>query len=205
MLQLCKQALYGLPGVFLCFFAHAQETPLDSTSTTTDAPWYASAWNTAVARTTDIVTNGGWDFYQPVRTYHMPFAYTAEQRDRYNDVPLPGFGIGRGKFLDNGNWEGIYAMGFRDSNSKPSWMAGYAYRWLWDAPSINAHYGVGATAFLMSREDYFDYFPFPAILPMVTLGFRNVSFEATYVPGKRGNGNVLFMWLKLEEKERPHL
>ncbi len=202
MIRNIARAASGLLGVLSCALAAAQEAPPVAT-TEPDAPWYMRGWNTAVTETTDIVKNGGWDFYLPVRTYHLPIAYTAEQREKYNDSPLPGFGIGRGLFLEDGNWEGLYAMGFRDSNDKPSWMAGYAYRWLWSAPSINGYYGVGVSAFLMSREDYFGYFPFPAAIPMFTVGFRNVSFETGYVPGGKGNGNVFFIWMKLEEKERP--
>lgn len=167
------------------------------------APWYSRWADTAVTETSDIIRNGGWDFYFPTKIYHLPIAYTAEQRNRYNESPMPAFGMGRGKFLENGNWHGLYAMGFRDSNDKPSWMAGYQYRWLWDAPSIGAHYGVGVSVFLMSREDYFNYVPFPAALPTFTLGWRNVSLETAFVPGAKGNGNVFFIWFKLEEKERP--
>src|SRR6516225_7496688 len=202
MMHRIVRAAAGLLGAMLCSVSLAQEAPAADT-TKPDEPWYMRGWNTAVTETTNIVKNGGWDFYLPVKTYHLPVAYTAEQRDKYNNSPAPAFGIGRGLYLDNGNWEGIYAMGFRDSNDYPSWMAGYAYRWLWSAPSINGYYGIGITAFIMSRRDYGSYTPFPAALPMFTFGFRNVAFETSYVPGGKGNGNVFFIWMKLEEKERP--
>lgn len=172
-------------------------------ATADDQAWYERWWNTAKTETTSIVRDGGWDLYFPAVEYHMPWAYDSEQREKYNQSPMPALGIGRGQYLDNGNWQGLYVMGFRDSNDFASWMAGYSYRWLWDLPG-GAYGGLGATAFIMARENYGDYTPFPAVLPMASIGYKHVSAELAYVPGfKKGTGNVLFLWFKLEEKGRP--
>ena len=193
------QALSGLLFVAIQSVGAVADDRADSPS------WYRQWWDAATQDMGQLVSDGGLDLYLPLRTYHLPVAYSAEQRERYNDIPAPAFGLGLGHFLENGNWHGLYAMGFRDSNSKASWMAGYSYRWLWSAPRIDGYYGVGSTVFLMSREDYFGYKPFPGILPLITVGFRNLAIETAYVPGGKGNGNILFLWLKLEEKERPRL
>lgn len=169
-----------------------------------EAPFYSRWWHSAVSTTTELATNGDWNAYFPTKIYHLPIAYTAEQRNRYNESPMPAFGFGRSHYLADGDWEGLYAMGFKDSNEKPSWMLGYARSWLWDMPRLNgAYYGLGFTAFLMAREDYASYLPFPAALPTFTLGFKNVALETAFVPGGKGNGNVFFIWFKLNEKERP--
>ncbi|GAA5178850.1 lipid IV(A) palmitoyltransferase PagP [Niveibacterium umoris] len=201
MLQKMKQAIGGL----LLVAAALAGAPAAAEGGSDEAPFYERWWHTAVAETTDITRNGDWNVYLPAKIYHLPIAYTAEQRDRYNETPMPGFGIGRGKYIEDGNWHGLYAMEFRDSNDKPSWLAGYARSWLWDMPRLNGgFYGLGFTAFIMGRQDYGNYAPFPAILPSFTLGFKQVELEAVFVPGGKGNGNVFFIWFKLNEKERPH-
>ena len=198
MLQNLKQAAAGLLILLtLTPTAHADER-------SDEAPFYTRWWDSAVSNTTDLVTTGDWNVYLPTKTYHLPMAYTAEQRNRYNESPMPAFGFGRSKYLEGGNWHGLYAMGFKDSNEKPSWMLGYARSWLWDMPRFQgAFYGLGFTAFVMARADYGNYTPFPAALPTFTLGFKNVTLESAFVPGGQGNGNVFFIWFKLNEKERP--
>ncbi len=198
MLQPVSRALAGL----LC--ALAVSTTVRAEEPAAGAPFYQRWWNTAVDETTDLATTGDWNIFLPTKTYHLPMAYTAEQRNRYNESPMPAFGFGRGKYTENGNWRGLYAMGFRDSNDKPSWMAGYQYAWLWDMPRLEgAYYGLGVTAFIMGREDYGHYTPFPAALPTFTLGFKKVALETAFVPGGKGNGNVFFIWFKLNQAERP--
>lgn len=182
--------------------AQTEEPAKTENNVSVSAPekgWFTSA----LEGSADIIKNGGWDFYVPVHTIHMPYAYTYEERhQRYNNNPF-GFGIGRGKYLENGNWNGFYAMEFKDSNSYPSWMLGYGYKWLW-GDSNGFYAGSGVSAFLMTRKDYGHYTPFPGIVPIFTLGFRNISVETAYVPGfRKGSGNVMLFWLRIEEKVRP--
>ncbi|WP_341675826.1 hypothetical protein [Niveibacterium sp. SC-1] len=180
----------------------ARAEPTGEQATTEETPWYKDWWNTAKTETTSILRDGGWDLYFPAAEYHMPWAYDKEARSTLNQSPMPAFGLGRGQHLENGNWQGLYVMGFRDSHDFASWTVGYNYLWLWDLPA-GVHGGFGATAFVMTRQDY-DYVPFPAILPTAHLGYKNLSVEASYVPAyKHGTGNVLFIWFKLEEKGRP--
>ena len=54
-----------------------------------------------------------------------------------------------------------------------------------------AGFTVGVTA----RSDY-SYIPFPAILPLVSVEYRRLALQATYIPGGHNNGNVLFGWLR---------
>ena len=46
----------------------------------------------------------------------------------------------------------------------------------------------------MTRSDVGHYTPFPLILPVGSISYKNVSVEGTYVPGGGGAGNVLFFW-----------
>ena len=136
------------------------------------------------------------EVYVPVFTWHLPWAYTREQINDYNNLPL-GFGLGRGRYTEDGDWHGFYAMGFQDSHAKPEYQIGYGYKTFWPvAGELKA--GIGYTVFVGARSDYHDYLPFPAILPIVSLEYaQSVSLDAAFVPGGKGNGNVLFFWSKV--------
>lgn len=150
-----------------------------------------TAWN----HVTDTWETGNTELYVPVWSYHMRFGYDADKIDEYNEFPA-GLGLGKGRYNDSGNWESIYAMGFLDSHSKPSFMAGYAWVPSWDLGN-DFKAGVGVTGFLMSRSNYYDYVPFPGILPMASLTYKQFAVQAAYIPGfSRNNGNVLFVWGK---------
>ncbi|MDQ7988967.1 MAG: hypothetical protein REI09_04965 [Candidatus Dactylopiibacterium sp.] len=160
-------------------------------------PFYQAFWDDTVGRTQETLAEGDTQFLLSARTYHMPFAYSQEQLDDQNNNPLPGFGLGRGRYLENGNWSGIYAMGLRDSWGKPSYLLAYNYNWVRHGERLN--WGWGASMGLMTRNDYFDYFPFPYLLPTFSVGGTRVTLEASYVPGfKKGTGNVAFFWLRFQ-------
>jgi palmitoyl transferase len=162
-------------------------------------PFYREFWDETFASTSKTLKEGEWSVIVPARTYHMHFAYTEEQRAKQNDNPMPGIGIERGRYLENGDWSSIYAMEFQDSYDKPEWHLAYEYDWLWKTGG-GVRYGLGATAGLMMRADYANYTPLPFILPTFHLGWNRVSLEATYVPGaKKGTGNVAFFWLKIHQ------
>lgn len=138
---------------------------------------------------------GQVEAYLPFLSYHMPFAYTEEQRQEYTERPY-GFGLGKGRFNDRGNYEGIYAMVFQDSHGQPQYMAGYAWIPTWPIGDTEIKVGVGMAAFLTARADINNYLPFPGILPVASLSISKFSIQASYVPGGQGNGNVLFAWTK---------
>jgi len=70
--------------------------------------------------------------------------------------------------------------GFRDSNRNPSYYAGGGalYRFQFDS----AHVDLGAVGFLMTRKDFKDNHPFPGVLPVLSVGTKNVALNITYVP-----------------------
>jgi palmitoyl transferase len=150
-----------------------------------------------------LVAEGDNEIYLPFRTQHLRFAYTREKIAGYEETPL-GMGIGRGRENSAGNWEGLFAMGFKDSHSRPQWLGGYGWKKLWQAPS-GIRLGLGYTAFLTTRSDIGNYKPLPGILPLGSIGYRQIDIEATYVPGGDGYGNILFFWAKWrpDAKERP--
>ena len=137
---------------------------------------------------------GTTEYYATFRTWHTPWAYTEEQNKQYQNWP-PGFGVGRGHFDAKGNWHGLYAMGFQDSHFKPEWVVGYGWKTYWN-PVGDIKVGLGYTAGLTTREDVGHYTPIPIILPVVSADYGKLSVEGAYVPGGKGFGNVMLLWLK---------
>ena len=154
--------------------------------------WYERIW----APLANAYDNGQWELYLPLHTHHLRSAYTAEQIASYQESP-PGFGFGRGLYNASGNWEGLFAMGFQDSHFKPSYTAGYGWKAIW-RPSADTRVGLGYLAGLMTRTDIAGYVPFPIVVPAASLAYKNLSLEATFIPGAAGAGNVVFVWAKWE-------
>lgn len=115
-----------------------------------------------------------------------------------------GGGIGKVLRTDSGNDESIYAMVFQDSGRHLQWSAGYAYQWIFPVASSGLEIGAGLTAALISRHDVFDGTPFPALLPLASIGSKNIKLMATYVPpisvskgnGKKSKGNLGLVFIK---------
>jgi hypothetical protein len=74
--------------------------------------------------------------------------------------------------------------GFKDSNYQPSYYVGGGYlRRIMVSPRMNfLHVDVGMVGFLMSRRDYSQGDLFPGVLPVLSLGTRDVAVNVTYIP-----------------------
>ncbi|VVD90914.1 Lipid A palmitoyltransferase PagP [Pandoraea iniqua] len=152
-----------------------------------------ATWPGAIAdEFRDIAVEGASDLYVPLHTHHLRFAYTPEKISQFNENP---WGIGYGRVLSDGN-DGsrmLYAMVFKDSHNDWSPMIGYGRIWNM-AKAGPVRFGLGYTAFLMSRTDTLGGFPFPAALPIAEIAVGRASVATTYIPGGKGNGNVLFIF-----------
>ena len=154
--------------------------------------WFEATTNHLEA----IWDKGGNELYVPLYTYHMPYAYSQEKINQYTEFPL-GIGFGKGLMNESGNWEGIYGMTFEDSHGIYQYMVGYGWIPMWNiGNSPDWKYGVGATAFIMSRQDIMNYIPFPGVLPIASISYKDLSIQTAYVPGGQNVGNVLFTWAK---------
>lgn len=172
--------------------ARASAPRMGARSADANKPWYARIWSPI----SNAYNNGALEFYLPFETYHLRSKYTAEKIATYQEHPV-GFGLGSGLYNEKGNWEGVYAMAFQDSHFKPSYIAGYGWKAIW-RPAEDVRLGLGYTAGLMSRADILSYVPFPIVLPLASVAYRNFSLEGTFVPGGKGNGNIFFIWAKWE-------
>lgn len=176
---------YLIAALMLCFSASATAACENSTSLLGEACQHVS----------QVWEQGENDFYLPLHTYHMRFAYSEDKIDSFRENTW-GLGYGRSLYDDSGNWSGLYGMAFLDSHSKPEPMLGYAHQWMWGHPQ-GWHAGIGYTAFVTARSEIGHYTPLPGILPIASVNYDKVSFNTAYVPGGHGNGNILFFWSRI--------
>lgn len=137
------------------------------------------------------------DFYLPVLTWHNRYTYDKEHIEKYNEKPW-GFGGGISKYDENGNWNGIYLMTFKDSFNKWEPIGGYGWEKIWNPIYNNKDIkvGLGYTLFITARDNW-NYIPIPAALPLASIGYKKYTFQATYIPGTHNDGNVLFGWFRI--------
>jgi len=146
-------------------------------------------------RVSDTWQQGENDFYLPFHAHHLRSAYSDERIDSFREENW-GLGYGRSRYDESGNWDGLYVMGFMDSNSKPEYFLGYSHQWIWGERE-RLHAGLGYTAFLTARSSILHYTPVPGILPVASINYNRVSLNATYVPGGGDFGNIIFFWSRI--------
>jgi len=141
-----------------------------------------------------------WDVYLSGYSHHDRNTYSEKQLRKMNEATWGG-GLGRSARSEAGNEQSIYVMGIRDSNYRPQWMAGYAFEWMFPLKSDSGlEIGAGLTALVIRRHDWYDGRPFPAVLPMMSLGNHSAQLLATYVPhlpSHKKKGDILSLMLKL--------
>ena len=138
-----------------------------------------------------------YDVYVPVYAWHNRWTYDNEHLKKYNEEPW-GIGFGKSRYDEDGDWHGLYAMAFKDSNFYLETIYGYAYLKNLDL-TANGDFkgGLGFTLGLTQRHEYY-YIPVPLPLPMAGISYKKLALQAAYVPGFNNDGNVLFTWLKFE-------
>jgi palmitoyl transferase len=156
-------------------------------------------FRTGIESASDEPRDLHWDVYMSGYAYHDRDTYTRKQLNKMNENTWGG-GLGRTLRNASGNDESLYAVGIRDSNNRPQWMAGYAYQWVFPVVSKKFEVGAGLTGLLIRRHDWYDGRPFPAILPVASIGTRNAQLVATYVPHlsmRQAKGNIVLLMLRM--------
>ena len=152
----------------------------------------------AIDRVSNIADRGNWDLYLSGYAHHSRDTYSHRRLQKLNEKAW-GLGLGKTVRDERGNDESLYAMVIRDSNRNPQWSAGYAYQWIFPVGATGLEAGAGLSAGLIKRKDWFDGVPFPAVLPMFSLGSSAFKLTVTYVPRistRKGKGDVLFLFAK---------
>ncbi len=152
-----------------------------------------SAWLTATDTLSRTWQSTEYELYLPINTWHNRRYYSSEKINGFNEQPL-GLGIGKYRFDENGNWNALFVMTFQDSHRHWEPVSGYAFQKTWrlaDDFRLGAGYAVGLTI----RHDM-RYLPIPGILPILSVEYKEISLQSTYVPGGEGYGNILFTWIR---------
>lgn len=149
----------------------------------------------AYHRLHQIWTEGNNELYIPSYAWHNRYLYSQARVKSYNENPWGG-GLGKGFYDEDGDWHGLYAFAFLDSHKNVEPIVGYAFLKilrLTEKTRVGGGYAVLATA----RPDINNGIPFPGALPWVSVSYSRLSLMATYIPGARGVGNVLFLITKI--------
>jgi len=152
-----------------------------------DRGWFSGTWD----GTKRIWRDGQLDVYFSGFTWHLPYAYTTEERKAENAFTWGG-GIGKSLTDERDNQRSLYAMIISDSHYKPQYMAGYAWMARWRAYG-DIRVGAGYSLSLVARSDINNYVPFPAPVPLVSVGTDRITLYGTFIPG---SASVLYFFGK---------
>ena len=135
-----------------------------------------------------------YELYIPVNTWHNRNYYSAEKIASYNEQPW-GLGLGKYRLDAEGDWHGIYAMAFLDSHNQIEPIVGFGFQKIW-SPTDVIRLGLGYTAGVTLRNNSNYLLPIPVVAPLLSIGYKDLAVQSTYIIGGEGNGNVLFTWLR---------
>lgn len=139
---------------------------------------------------------GQRDLYVPLYAWHNRLMYSSKKIATYNEFPA-GLGIGKSFWDEYGNWQALYGIVFLDSHKHVEPFGGYQKLYMYHLnEKISA--GLGVTLAITARPEIFHNIPFPLILPLAALNYKNFMLSSAYLPGRSKNdGNVLFLYLNM--------
>ena len=133
----------------------------------------------------------------PFNTYHVRSTYSKDNIERYNEKPW-GLGIEKYYVDEKRNRHSFYALVFSESYARAQTNIGYAWEkcfYLDDAGDMRIGIGYNATITSRYRQNYI---PFPGTLPMMSVNYKFLSVQTTWVPYiHHNNGNVFLTMFKV--------
>ena len=184
-------------------FSSAARLPLALLLVAFSVPAFAACddlweWlNAGCRRLVDTYKDGKTDLLVSGYAWHTPWTWTAEKRAEENSNAWGG-GLERTVERENGDTDTVFALVFSDSHSKPEYNLGYAWNTYWgNRDSIQG--GLGYTLMLVARNDIFNGWPFPVILPLASVRYDRYTAYATYIPNVGGvnHGSVFYFFGKI--------
>ena len=146
--------------------------------------WFGDLWKGSQRNFKD----GDAGLMLPFFTFHPAYKYP--NRNDNNNYPY-GVGYVRTLIDEKDNERIVFAMAFSDSHYDVQPMVGWAWMARWPLfGSVKG--GLGYSAFVTARADA-NYIPFPAILPMASIGTDRVTFYGTWIP----TTEVLFFFARI--------
>ncbi|WP_395858574.1 lipid IV(A) palmitoyltransferase PagP [Affinibrenneria salicis] len=180
----------------ISFNSYAADAATTNIEATSPAQASDSWWQRAKSNLSQTwYSSDNHDIYVPAITWHNRWTYSDDKIDEYNERPW-GAGYGISRYDADGDWHGLYIMAFKDSHNKWEPIGGYGYEKTW-RPTRDQDFrlGLGFTAGMTMRDNW-NYIPIPVLLPLASIGYKQLSFQATYIPGTHNNGNVFFAWFR---------
>ena len=133
--------------------------------------------------------------------WHIPYSWSPEARAAENENAWGG-GVARSRENPDGYTEDVFFLVFEDSHKAAQFNLGYAWRTYWGNRDV-LQAGLGFSALIVQRPDIANGWPFPAVLPLLTLRHQNVEVLSAYVPKLNGginHGSVLYIFGKIDLK-----
>lgn len=143
-----------------------------------------------------IWTEGEKELYLSGYSWHNRFMYSPERIKHFNELAWGG-GLGKGLYDKKGDWHGLFAFAFLDSHKNVEPVAGYAFLKIAHL-SQKIRVGLGYSILVTARPDILNNVPFPGVIPWASIAYKRVALAATYIPGARGAGNVLYIVGKIK-------
>ena len=128
-----------------------------------------------------IVHEGDSTLYASGYAYHKRTVYPPPIMKILHEEAWGG-GFGKTLTLADGGVASVAFTAFLDSLGQWEYNLGYMREWRWAPFHGRLHLGVGLTAFVTSRPDFFRGTPVPAVLPQLTLEHGDVALIATLIP-----------------------
>lgn len=164
-----------------------------STSSFGEESTKSSLWSDIQGSLSQTWQSKNYELFIPVNTWHNRSFYSDEKIASYNEEPW-GLGISKYRVDEVGNRHSLYAMAFLDSHSKVEPIVGYGYQKIWKVVN-DIRIGLGYTVGLTLRAESSYVLPIPVVAPILSIGYKSLGVQSTYIFGGEGNGNVLFTWL----------
>jgi palmitoyl transferase len=152
-------------------------------------------------RVVDTYQQGGNSLIVSGYEWHLPYDWTPERRAEENETAW-GAGWARSREQPNGDTENVFFLVFQDSHRNAQLNLGYTWTTYWLSRD-GLQPGLGFTAAIVQRPDIAGGWPFPAVLPLATLRYKNVEVLSTYIPKLNGgvnHGSVLYVFGKIDLK-----
>ncbi len=151
--------------------------------------------NSSCRKLADTFNNGTNGVLVSGYAWHIPSTWTPEARAQENPY---AYGLGWSRTVEqaNGDADTVYFMAFDDSHSEVQYNLGYAWATYW-GPREYPQPGLGYTLAIIQRPDIASGWPFPAVLPLFNLRYREATLLSTYIPKFNSginHGSVLFIF-----------
>lgn len=157
-------------------------------SSSTEKPsWFKKAGH----RLHQIWYEGTTELYLSGYAWHNRYTYRASKIKTYNELAWGG-GLGKGFYDEDGDWHALSAIAFLDSHKNLEPAAGYTFLKI-ARLGENVRLGGGYSILVTARPDINHNIPFPGIIPWASLTYKQATLSATYIPGSKGAGNVLYI------------